>query len=67
MTDNPKKRRNVLVLEDEAFIAMLLEEELEAKRLEKQRREQAMPFASAEECFRKGKHVLRFGKTPTEP
>jgi CheY-like chemotaxis protein len=30
MTSDPKKRRNVLVLEDEAFIAMLLEEELEA-------------------------------------
>jgi CheY-like chemotaxis protein len=30
MTGNPKTRRNVLVLEDEAFIAMLLEEQLEA-------------------------------------
>jgi len=30
MTADSKTRRNVLVLEDEAFIAMLLEEELEA-------------------------------------
>jgi len=30
MTDNPKKRRNVLVLEDEPFIAMMLQDELEA-------------------------------------
>jgi CheY-like chemotaxis protein len=29
MTNDTKTRRNVLVLEDEAFIAMLLEEELE--------------------------------------
>lgn len=30
MTGDPKKRRNVLVLEDEPFIAMMLEDELEA-------------------------------------
>ena len=30
MTSNPKKKRNVLVLEDEAFIAMMLQDELEA-------------------------------------
>jgi CheY-like chemotaxis protein len=30
MSAGPNRRRNVLVLEDEAFIAMLLEEELEA-------------------------------------
>src|ERR1039457_3981737 len=30
MTSNPKKKRNVLVLEDEAFIAMILQDELEA-------------------------------------
>ncbi len=30
MTDNSKKRRNVLVLEDEPFIAMMLEDELES-------------------------------------
>ena len=30
MTDTSKKRRNVLVLEDEPFIAMLLQDELEA-------------------------------------
>ena len=30
MPDKPKRRRNVLVLEDEPFIAMMLEEELEA-------------------------------------
>jgi CheY-like chemotaxis protein len=30
MTGNPMKRRNVLVLEDEPFIAMLLQDELEA-------------------------------------
>ena len=30
MTVDPKKRRNVLVLEDEPFIAMMLQDELEA-------------------------------------
>jgi hypothetical protein len=32
MTSNPKKKRNVLVLEDEAFIAMMLQDELEGRR-----------------------------------
>ena len=32
MTNNPKKKRNVLVLEDEAFIAMMLHDELEGRR-----------------------------------
>ena len=30
MTSSPKKRRNVLILEDEPFIAMMLQDELEA-------------------------------------
>jgi DNA-binding NarL/FixJ family response regulator len=30
MADNPKRRRKVLILEDEPFIAMMLEEELDA-------------------------------------
>ena len=32
MTSNPKKKRNVLVLEDEAFIAMMLQDEFEGRR-----------------------------------